>query len=666
MNATSPSPMKSKLGPNKAPVVDLASKGKKGKGKQADGENAAPIPSPAPARNAVRPAVELGSPAARSPRAPLNATHTSPTRPPKSPLRQAKFASPSPRSAPTRSTRPLSPQHAVQTTAGSSSRPSSRAAASPAQPTRKDLSMIAESTSECSSAGSRQHIRSPPRSRPQSPLRTRPLSPRLAAQQAARSPPRSPARKEAAPQPSIDAVLRPAVTVAPPLVSTAQPATIVINAAPVPAPAPSAPIRSVRSSWLSKALGSGTVPTAGHSDTTATFRKSVVPQARPTLQNDYAGLRESLAPPQGLKRKSDQGLEEEQEATRPEKIVKIDTTPAPAPVIAAVPASRPPSLFERKISQPATAAPPLALTPAPVAQPDSEVARVRNALDAIKERAAAKELAMQKASLLAAASGDGTRRDAVSGGTSFFRGLTKSLGIGGKMETPEEEKERLAIEIEDEREAAAEAQAHLQKLLNGIANEEPPKEDVVTAPIARSTTPVFSPPPQIVEPVEAHPASDRTEAEEDAEEEQMVEDISIVEEEEELEVSEAMEIVEQTKLKSTTPIATAAPRLQTPPAFPSIRLSTTPTTTPPAHRTQVQRLAFNAQVQTKTVAAPAQNKTTETAQTVKSVHKDEIIDIDADTEDEEEDDEDMEIGKNVAQHVKNIQKNQAQTVSRTM
>jgi hypothetical protein len=526
--------------------------------------------------------------------------------------------------------------------------------------------MIAESASERSSVGNRQPIRSPPKSRPQSPLRTRPLSPRLAAQQAARSPPRSPARKEAAPQPSIEAVLRPAVTVAPPLVSTAQSASVVINAAPVPAP--SAPIRSVRSSWLSKALGSGTVPATAHSDTTATYRKSVVPQARPTLQNDYAGLRESLAPPQGLKRKSDQGLEEEQEVARPEKIVKIETTPAPAPVLAAAPASRPPSLFERKISQPAATAPALALTPAPIAppQPDSEVARVRNALDAIKERAAAKELAMQKATLLAAASGDGTRRDAVSGGTSFFRGLTKSLGIGGKMETPEEEKERLAIEIEDEREAAAEAQAHLQKLLNGIAKEEAPMEDVVTAPNVRSTTPVFSPPPQIVQPLETHPASDRTEAEEDAEEEQMVEDISIVEEEEELEVSEAMEIVEQTKVKSTTPVATTAPRLQTPPAFPSIRLSTTPTTTPPAHRTQVQRLAFNAQAQTKTVTRPAQNKPTEIAQTIKSVNKDEIIDIDADTEDEEEDDEDMEIGKNVAQHVKHIQKNQAQTVSWTI
>lgn len=661
--------MRSKLG-NKELVVDLASKAKKGKGKQADGENAAPIPSPAPARNAARPAVELGSPAARSPRAAPKASHTSPTRPPKSPLRQTKFASPSPRSLPTRSTRPRSPQQAVQASAGSSSRPSSRAAASPAPPSRKDLSMIAESTSERSSAGNRQPIRSPTRSRPQSPLRTRPQSPRLAAQQAARSPPRSPARKEAAPQPSIEAVLRPAVTVAPPLVSTAQPAPAVINAAPAPgpapAPAPAAPIRAVRSSWLSKALGSGAVPTASHADTTATFRKSVVPQARPTLHNDYTGLRESLAPHHGLKRKSDQGLDEEEGATRPEKIVKVDTTPRSAPVLAPAPASRPPSVFERKISQPATitAAP----TPAPVSQPDSEVAKVRNALEAIQERAAVKELAMQKVTLLAAASGDGTRKDAVAGGTSFFRGLTKSLGIGGRTESPEEEKARLAQEIEDEREAAAEAQAHLQRLLNGTTNEDASKEvvDMVTAPLPPSTTLVLSPPTQDVQSVDAHPASERTEAEEDAEEEQIVEDISIVEEEEELEVIEAIEKIEEPIVKSATPVTTAAPRLHTPPKLPSIRLSTTPTTTPPAHLAQALRSAFNPQVQTKSAVAPPQTQKAEVIQTVKSINKDEIIDIDADTEDEEDDDEDMEIGKNVAQHVKHIQNKQVQTVSRTL
>jgi len=488
--------------------------------------------------------------------------------------------------------------------------------------------MIAEGPSERSSPGSsRQAIRSP--------LRTRPLSPRLAAQQTARSP----ARKESVPQPSIDAMLRPAPAPAP------APAPIVIAPAPTTAPPPvAAPIKSVRSSWLSKALGSGGVPVNVNrtSDATSTFRKSVVSQARPTLHDDYAGLRKSLAPPNGLKRKSDQGIEEQEPASRPEKITRIDN-----PIVAA-PAAPP---FERKTSHPS------APTPA-----QAEIQKVTKALEEIKESNHAKELAKQKA---AALSNGRTQEAAASSG--LIRNLTKSLGFGGK-ETPEEEAARLARELEDDRQAEAEAQAELDRLMNGNVNEVKEKE-VKSVPSAakRSTTPVASPPARVSVPleVEVHPASDKTEEEEEAEEERMVEDISFVEEEEELEVIEAVQVVPKPQPKPVAPVPTLAPRLQTPPKLASIRMSTTPIVSPPAHLKALRQASTtSSQVRSpKNTAASARAessapkvKVEEIVKVVQTVKKEEVIVLD-DTDDEAEDDEPMRTGmESVTQHVKHVQK----------
>ena len=495
--------------------------------------------------------------------------------------------------------------------------------------------MIAEGPSERSSPGSsRQPIRSP--------VRTRPLSPRLAAQQAARSP-RSPARKESAPQPSIDAMLRPAPAPAP------APAPVIIAPAPTPAPPPTAaPIKSVRSSWLSKALGSGGVPVNVNraSDATSTFRKSVVSQARPTLHDDYAGLRKSLAPPNGLKRKSDQGIEEQEPAPRPEKITKIDNPVVVAPIAPA---------FERKTSHPS------APTPA-----QAEIQKVTKALEEIKESNHAKELAKQKAAALA----NGRAQEAPVG-TGLIRNLTKSLGFGGK-ETPEEEAARLARELEDDRQAEAEAQAELDRLMNGNGNEV--KEQAVKpvpSVAKRSTTPVVSPPARVSAPVEVevHPASDKTEEEEEAEEERMVEDISFVEEEEELEVIAAVEEVPKPQPKPVAPVPTLAPRLQTPPKLASIRMSTTPIVSPPAHlkalrqasttstSTQV-RSPKNTAAQARAESSVPKVKVAETVKVVQTVKKEEVILVDDDTEDEAEDDEEpMRTGmESVTQHVKHVQK----------
>jgi hypothetical protein len=489
--------------------------------------------------------------------------------------------------------------------------------------------MIAEGPSERSSPGSsRQPIRSP--------VRTRPLSPRLAAQQAARSP-RSPARKESAPQPSIDAMLRPAPAPAP------APAPVII----APAPPVAAPIKSVRSSWLSKALGSGGVPVNVNraSDATSTFRKSVVSQARPTLHDDYAGLRKSLAPPNGLKRKSDQGIEEQEPAPRPEKITKIDN-----PVVAA--SAAPP--FERKTSHPS------APTPA-----QAEIQKVTKALEEIKESNHAKELAKQKAAALA-----NGRTQEVAAGSGLIRNLTKSLGFGGK-ETPEEEAARLARELEDDRQAEAEAQAELDRLMNGNGNEVKESEVKPIPSVAkRSTTPVVSPPARVSVPapveVEVHPASDKTEEEEDAEEERMVEDISFVEEEEELEVIAAVEEVPKPQPKPVALIPTLAPRLQTPPKLASIRMSTTPIVSPPAHlkalrqasttSSQVRSPKNNAAQARPEFSAP-KAKVAETVKVVQTVKKEEVIVVDDETDDEAEYDETMRTGmESVTQHVKHVQK----------
>jgi hypothetical protein len=211
-------------------------------------------------------------------------------------------------------------------------------------------------------------------------------------------------------------------------------------------------------------------------------------------------------------------------------------------------------------------------------------------------------------------------------------------------------------------------------LMNGNGNEVKESE-VKSVPSAakRSTTPVVSPPARAsasapVE-VEVHPASDKTEEEEEAEEERMVEDISFVEEEEELEVIAAVEEVPKPQSKPVAPVPTLAPRLQTPPKLASIRMSTTPIVSPPAHlkalrqasttstSTQV-RSPKNTAAQARPESSAPKPKAAETVNVVQTVKKEEVIVVDDDTEDEADDDnETMRTGmESVTQHVKHVQK----------
>jgi hypothetical protein len=343
-----------------------------------------------------------------------------------------------------------------------------------------------------------------------------------------------------------------------------------------------------------------------------------------------------------LKRKSDQGLDDDSEkAPRPEKAVKVEPAPTPAP------AQVKPSL-ERQISLP----------PAPVSQPQTEILKVTKALEEIKERTHAKELAKQKAAAAARETAPG-----------FLRGLTKSLGlgVGGKVETPEEEAERLARELEDDRQAEAEAQAELDRLMSGQGE----KEEQIKSVGARSTTPVVSPLPLVSAPkasevpeAEAHQGSDRTEEEE---EEDMVEEISMAEIEVESDAEAEVETVQTTA--SAFP-----PRLGTPPKLASIRLSTTPTTTPPAHLAKVHQggnvkaanirsplrnpAASQSQYQPQVVQQAAPKSAFALAPVAKTVPADEDEEDETADEEEDEEDEDYEMTEaeqeNVTEHVKPI------------
>lgn len=79
---------------------------------------------------------------------------------------------------------------------------------------------------------------------------------------------------------------------------------------------PAGPIRHVRSSWLTQALGTNTVPLA------SSDRKSVAPSHRLSQQMDT--LRQSHVAPGTLKRKSDEAMEDREESKRIDKIARFD------------------------------------------------------------------------------------------------------------------------------------------------------------------------------------------------------------------------------------------------------------------------------------------------------------------------------------------------------
>nr|XP_019013019.1 uncharacterized protein I206_02516 [Kwoniella pini CBS 10737]OCF51800.1 hypothetical protein I206_02516 [Kwoniella pini CBS 10737] len=319
-----------------------------------------------------------------------------------------------------------------------------------------------------------------------------------------------------------------------------------------PVTSTSQPTRQVRSSWLSKALGANAIPLNGvpAGDANAALRKSYAASQRPSTAVDFAGLRKSLVPINGLKRKSDHGMdeeEEEEEVERPEKTIKVDYSDA---LPARTPASTRPGLPNKTPSfgSAIITSQPSSLN-RDVVENDgrSDIHKVTRALDELREKTAAKELAKQKAAF--AASTAPRVPQAKSTGTGFLRGLGSIgaglLGLGGSG--AEEEAQRLARELEEERLAELE----LERLMKEATKpEETAKErgmEVDNQPqIERSTT------PDIGSPVQQLPKSP------EEEEEEMYKERSVIEELLPEDQRESMDTQRQPSApaESTTPTGT--------------------------------------------------------------------------------------------------------------
>ncbi|ODO09941.1 hypothetical protein I350_02164 [Cryptococcus amylolentus CBS 6273] len=270
----------------------------------------------------------------------------------------------------------------------------------------------------------------------------------------------------------------------------------------------SQPAHRVRSSWLSKALGTGAPPFA-HTHEPSALRKSHAASSQPDRANmDFSGLRKSLAPISGLKRKSDEGLdddedEDEDEHERPGKVAKASeahtihfptTTPGPAKA-SLFPTKTPSSFGTASVGSDHHS------QGRPV-QDDSqrpEISRVTKALDELREKTA-KDLAKQKAT---PAAGTAARvPQAKSTGAGFLRGLL-NFG-GGDAESGEDEATRRARELEEEKIAEEELEKLMWAARNGVdedmilgeEEEEEPAPQAVKKEEPRSTTPSFSPPPK--------------------------------------------------------------------------------------------------------------------------------------------------------------------------
>ena len=249
---------------------------------------------------------------------------------------------------------------------------------------------------------------------------------------------------------------------------------------------PAVPVRQVRSSWLSKALGTGTVPIAGlHNTTSENFplRTSfAAPSQRPNGHSDFAMTRKSLAPSGGTKRKSEEGRGEEdaeENRERPEKLAKADSGifPITKPVLEM---ELPSTAFPGSTQILASSTTLITTDPSPVSQnPRSDIYRVTKALDDLRERAQAKEMAKQRAVPKATSTGAG-----------FLRGLGnlgRSLGLGG-AKTAEDE----ALRIEEERLAEIQAQEELERLIGEVTRPSQREEDVVGSTTPEAAVPVVA------------------------------------------------------------------------------------------------------------------------------------------------------------------------------
>jgi len=371
----------------------------------------------------------------------------------------------------------------------------------------------------------------------------------------------------------------------------AQSSTVAFATGPAStAAAKNGPMRQVRSSWLTKALGTGSVPITDHSDN---MRKSF---AAPPRQEpiDFSNLRKSLAPAgtlvsasdaiapvsssnAGSKRPSDGADEEDQ---RPEKFQRAEVqpirlshdpkssqsgftstnsqTPAPAPV------SQPSSVTQETQTTSVSTVQTLEQTRAD--RHRSDIHKVTRALDELRERAAAKEAHKQKAALNASSGprstlSTGDRNNTTTPGAAptggFLKGLGnlgmglgRSLGLAGTARSAEEEALRLQAELEEDRRAEDEARKELDRLMEEL------KGDTVE-PTEQKADAIEKTDKMEVDPVEDK-RDDRASTAEIQDEDMIA-----------VELDEPVVPVERKEHRPTQPIQlfqrTSVPRLPTPP-----------------------------------------------------------------------------------------------------
>lgn len=334
--------------------------------------------------------------------------------------------------------------------------------------------------------------------------------------------------------------------------SSASSSTTALSSGAVPIP-----VRQVRSSWLSKALGTGTVPISNASgpaeSNPAICKPFTAPsQQRPSAAMDFSGLRKSLLPIGGLKRKSGEGMggqEEEDEGRRPDKFTKISSEPhdfqvstTPGPMGRPKLPSKTPSFGTGSVnSNPASQS--RSALPSGLIDDSHrpEISKVTKALDELREKTA-KDLAKQKASSTGRPeSGNVRAPKAKSTGAGFLRGL---LNFGSVSE--EEEAIRRARELEEEKIAEAELEKLMwnatKPVLDVEAALDDPAADAVSAsadPVpqqeddnnaGRSTTPSLSPPPKLasLQPPQMQPQSVTTATND--EDEEMFDEESVLDE----------------------------------------------------------------------------------------------------------------------------------------
>lgn len=362
--------------------------------------------------------------------------------------------------------------------------------------------------------------------------------------------------------------------------SSASSSTTALTSGAVPIP-----VRQVRSSWLSKALGTGTVPISNASgpaeSNPAICKPFTAPsQQRPSAAMDFSGLRKSLLPIGGLKRKSGEGMggqEEEDEGRRPDKFTKISSEPhdfqvstTPVPMIRPKLPSKTPSFGTGSVNSNPASQSRSALPSGLIDDPHRpEISKVTKALDELREKTA-KDLAKQKASSAGRPeSGNVRAPKAKSTGAGFLRGL---LNFGSVSE--EEEAIRRARELEEEKIAEAELEKLMWNATKPVLDVESaldnPTADAVSAsadPVpqqegdnnaGRSTTPSLSPPPKLasLQPPQMQPQSVTTATND--EDEEMFDEESVLDEIIPAEIIEPLYINDKPQQPSSPAVAPPA------------------------------------------------------------------------------------------------------------